>query len=227
MRKTKILSILLALMLLSIGNVLAKDLQWQIGLGFNSQLSPNNRINALSIKYWPNSGLCLQGILGFQMTDIQLYKRREISIDFVYQPNGTTSFPGQLGASSLTFLTHYEVWKAPGDIQVFGTDRNSICFKEGVYGKTGCNDLGFYAPQDAIATDINVGMFDMGEVALGDVTSVPEAYVEQVFTYNWFMSLNEGHTLLDLAENDSWRNHLTRRGASSQSPMDQDTFAKC
>jgi hypothetical protein len=68
MRKVKFIAILLIIILVSTSNVAAKDLLGLIGVGFNSQLSPRD-ITSISIKYWAGSKLCLQGMLGFQLTD--------------------------------------------------------------------------------------------------------------------------------------------------------------
>ena len=68
MKKIKFFVILLVVLLLSMSNASAKDLLGRIGIGFNSQLSPYG-INSISIKYWPGPTFCLQGMLGFQMTD--------------------------------------------------------------------------------------------------------------------------------------------------------------
>lgn len=46
----------------------AKDLKGNLGLGFNSQLSPGG-VDAISAKYWINNELCVQGLLGFKYTD--------------------------------------------------------------------------------------------------------------------------------------------------------------
>ena len=46
----------------------AKDLKGNLGVGFNSQLSPQG-VEAISAKYWINNELCVQGLLGFRYTD--------------------------------------------------------------------------------------------------------------------------------------------------------------
>jgi hypothetical protein len=46
----------------------AKDLKGNLGVGFNSQLSPRD-VEAISAKYWINNELCVQGLLGFRYTD--------------------------------------------------------------------------------------------------------------------------------------------------------------
>jgi hypothetical protein len=48
--------------------VFAKDLKGNLGIGFNSQLSPQG-VDSISAKYWINNELCVQGLLGFRYTD--------------------------------------------------------------------------------------------------------------------------------------------------------------
>jgi len=56
-------------LLVSSTGLFAKDLKGRVGLGFNSQLSPNG-INSVSLKIWTTSDICIQPILGFQFTDL-------------------------------------------------------------------------------------------------------------------------------------------------------------
>ncbi|MEJ2095857.1 MAG: hypothetical protein P8Y38_01670 [Deltaproteobacteria bacterium] len=49
-------------------NGFAKDLKGSLGIGFNSQLSPQG-VDSISAKYWFNNELCLQGLVGFRYTD--------------------------------------------------------------------------------------------------------------------------------------------------------------
>lgn len=48
--------------------VLAKDLKGNLGIGFNSQFSPQD-VDSLSAKYWINNELAVQGLLGFNFSD--------------------------------------------------------------------------------------------------------------------------------------------------------------
>jgi hypothetical protein len=68
MKTMKRICVLLSLVMLFAGGVFAKDLKGHLGLGFNSQLSPQG-VDAFSAKFWLNNELCVQGILGFRYTD--------------------------------------------------------------------------------------------------------------------------------------------------------------
>ena len=66
MRLFKIFAFLLSTIILIAGNAYAKDMSGRLGFGFTSQFSPN-QIDAVSAKYWLNTNLCFQGILGTQL----------------------------------------------------------------------------------------------------------------------------------------------------------------
>ena len=68
MKLIKQICILTIMVLLMIGTGYARDLNQQIGIGFNSQLSPNEN-DAISAKYWLNPNLCLQAMAGFSFSD--------------------------------------------------------------------------------------------------------------------------------------------------------------
>lgn len=68
MKTVKTIVILVSLLALLAAPALAKDLKGKLGVGFNSQLSPQG-VDSLSAKYWLNNELCVQGILGFRYTD--------------------------------------------------------------------------------------------------------------------------------------------------------------
>ncbi|MGA1864951.1 MAG: hypothetical protein ACMUHX_07810 [bacterium] len=68
MKKVKFIAILLIIIFVSASNVAAKDMLGLIGIGFNSQLGSRD-VSSISVKYWAGSRLCLQGMLGFQLTD--------------------------------------------------------------------------------------------------------------------------------------------------------------
>jgi len=68
MKLLKITAIACATLILLTGAGVAKDLRGQLGLGFNSQLSPGG-MDSISGKYWLNNELGFQGILGFTMSD--------------------------------------------------------------------------------------------------------------------------------------------------------------
>jgi hypothetical protein len=68
MKTMKRICLLLSLLILFSGGVFAKDLKGNLGMGFNSQLSPQG-VDSLSAKYWINNELCVQGIFGFRYTD--------------------------------------------------------------------------------------------------------------------------------------------------------------
>ena len=68
MNVSKLFTIFFLVVLLLAGTVYAKDLKGQVGLGFNSQLSPDG-MNSLSGKYWLNNELGFQAILGFNFSD--------------------------------------------------------------------------------------------------------------------------------------------------------------
>ena len=69
MKFVKCFTILMFVLLMSVSSACSKNLEGRVALGFNSQLSPTG-LNSLSIKFWPNSDLCLQGNLGFMFSDI-------------------------------------------------------------------------------------------------------------------------------------------------------------
>jgi hypothetical protein len=68
MNTMKRICILLSLLIIFTGGVFAKDLKGDLGVGFNSQLSPQG-VDSISAKYWINNELCVQGIFGFSNTD--------------------------------------------------------------------------------------------------------------------------------------------------------------
>ncbi len=68
MKLVKLFTITVACLFVSATVLLAKDLNGRVGLGFNSQLSPNG-INSASLKIWTTPDICLQPILGFEFTD--------------------------------------------------------------------------------------------------------------------------------------------------------------
>ena len=68
MRLVKLFTFILICLFVSSTGLFAKDLNGRVGLGFNSQLSPNG-INSASLKIWTTSDICLQPILGFQFSD--------------------------------------------------------------------------------------------------------------------------------------------------------------
>ncbi len=47
---------------------LAKELKGNLGVGFNSQFSPED-LDSLSVKYWINNELAVQALLGFNYSD--------------------------------------------------------------------------------------------------------------------------------------------------------------
>ena len=69
MKLVKLFTVILFCLLVSSTGLFAKDLKGRVGLGFNSQLSPNG-INSVSLKIWTTSDICIQPILGFQFTDL-------------------------------------------------------------------------------------------------------------------------------------------------------------
>ena len=68
MKIVKHICIFLSLLALLSGGVSAKDLKEHLGVGFNSQLSPQG-VESLSAKYWINNEFGVQGIFGFRYTD--------------------------------------------------------------------------------------------------------------------------------------------------------------
>jgi len=68
MKTTRILSILILIIAVLAGPVLAKDLKGNLGIGFNSQFSPQD-VDSISGKYWINNELAVQGLLGFNYSD--------------------------------------------------------------------------------------------------------------------------------------------------------------
>ena len=68
MKALKFFTVVCICALLVTGTVYAKDLKGQFGLGFSSQLSPND-MNSVSGKYWLNNELGFQGIFGFEFSD--------------------------------------------------------------------------------------------------------------------------------------------------------------
>ncbi|MGA1844704.1 MAG: hypothetical protein ACMUIS_09095 [bacterium] len=70
MKKTAIIILCVVFVVGFIGNAAAKDLQRRLGVGFNSQLGVGDYgVDSLSIKYYTDSKLCLQGVFGFVMSD--------------------------------------------------------------------------------------------------------------------------------------------------------------
>jgi hypothetical protein len=68
MKATKIVCVFILILGFLAGSGLAKDLKGNLGVGFNSQFSPQD-VDALSGKYWINNELAVQGLLGFNYSD--------------------------------------------------------------------------------------------------------------------------------------------------------------
>jgi len=68
MKTIRIFGICILVFAVMAGSVWAKDLKGNLGIGFNSQFSPND-VDALSAKYWINNELAVQGLLGFNYSD--------------------------------------------------------------------------------------------------------------------------------------------------------------
>jgi len=68
MKTTRLISVFALVLVLMAGPVMAKDLKGNLGVGFNSQFSPND-VDAISAKYWINNELAVQGLLGFNYSD--------------------------------------------------------------------------------------------------------------------------------------------------------------
>jgi len=68
MKTTKIICVLILILGIFASPVISKDLKGYLGIGFNSQFSPEN-LDALSGKYWINNELAVQGLLGFSFSD--------------------------------------------------------------------------------------------------------------------------------------------------------------
>lgn len=68
MKATKIVCVFILIFGLLAGSGSAKDLKGNLGVGFNSQFSPQD-VDAISGKYWINNELAVQGILGFNYSD--------------------------------------------------------------------------------------------------------------------------------------------------------------
>lgn len=68
MKTTRLIIGLACALILVSSAVYAKDLKGDLGVGFNSQFSPQG-VDSLSAKYWINNELCLQGIVGFSYSD--------------------------------------------------------------------------------------------------------------------------------------------------------------
>jgi len=68
MKTTKIICVSILVFGVLASPVLAKDLKGNLGVGFNSQFSPEN-VDSLSGKYWINNELAVQGLFGFNFSD--------------------------------------------------------------------------------------------------------------------------------------------------------------
>lgn len=68
MKTTKIICALILILGVFANPVLSKDLKGHLGIGFNSQFSPEN-LDSLSGKYWINNELAVQGLFGFNFSD--------------------------------------------------------------------------------------------------------------------------------------------------------------
>ena len=68
MKTIKLLTTVSCVFMLVSTSVYAKDLKGNLGVGFNSQLSPQG-VDSLSAQYWINNELSVQGILGFRYSD--------------------------------------------------------------------------------------------------------------------------------------------------------------
>jgi len=68
MKTTKIVFAFILILGILATPVLAKDLKGNMGIGFNSQFSPED-VDSLSGKYWINNELAVQGLFGFNFSD--------------------------------------------------------------------------------------------------------------------------------------------------------------
>jgi hypothetical protein len=68
MKTTKIVWALILILCVLASPVLAKDLKGHLGVGYNSQFSPES-VDSLSGKYWINNELAVQGLFGFSFSD--------------------------------------------------------------------------------------------------------------------------------------------------------------
>ena len=68
MKTAKITCALILMLGIFASPVLSKDLKGNLGIGFNSQFSPEN-LDSLSGKYWINNELAVQGLFGFNFSD--------------------------------------------------------------------------------------------------------------------------------------------------------------
>ena len=68
MKTTRIIWTLILILGVLASSALAKDLKGNLGVGFNSQFSPEN-LDSLSGKYWINNELAVQGLFGFNFSD--------------------------------------------------------------------------------------------------------------------------------------------------------------
>ncbi len=68
MKTTKIVCAFILILGFLAGPGLAKDLKGNLGIGFNSQFSPQD-VNSVSAKYWINNELAVQGLFGFTFSD--------------------------------------------------------------------------------------------------------------------------------------------------------------
>ena len=70
MKTKRLISVFVLVLALMASPVGAKDLKGNLGVGFNSQISPFD-VDAISVKYWINNELAVQGLLGFNYSDSQ------------------------------------------------------------------------------------------------------------------------------------------------------------
>ncbi len=68
MKTTKMVCAFILILGILATPVLAKDLKGNLGIGYNSQFSPQD-VDSLSGKYWINNELAVQGLVGFNFSD--------------------------------------------------------------------------------------------------------------------------------------------------------------
>ena len=68
MKTTKIVCAFILILGVLASPGLAKELKGNLGIGFNSQFSPQD-VDSLSGKYWINNELAVQGLFGFNFSD--------------------------------------------------------------------------------------------------------------------------------------------------------------
>ncbi len=112
----------------------------------------------------------------FTASPLVLLKPKQFTINWVYQPNGSTSsISGSPISGSVTLTSSTDKWISLGTINVVGNDYG-FCFSEG--SNATCEDFfvsnDHQYPTSLWANNGNGGIHDMGAVSLASITEAPD-----------------------------------------------------